>query len=377
MCQGPPDRIPHLLSLLSAILPGPAEGGVNVAQADQAPTGAQQLPTPLAASPQFLEPDASGASGPVWVPSKADFELAQQTASLVCLSWGGSLLTMTDAAVGAALTASLDKGSTFWTGLHAIDGVWRWTGLNATVSAAALQHYSPWCGGLSAGAAVPLPEAFGRGTAAAAAAAASATSVASAAVVPMCSLLRYDSGRCSGWGWDTVACSETNGYACQLSATGDGLNGQFYCVESYALAGVTVGTVQQFGPATPTTTAATYCADACRALGSCSGFVLDDEGDCTMLSRAGKEGADVVDDSVAVACLKHSLMWDTLGAEVAVSLGVAKDIAVGYRCLQDQLVSHVELGSRAINSCSISDCSALCFANVECTVAIYDARACR
>ena len=82
--------------------------------------------------------------------------------------------------------------------------------------------------------------------------------------------------------------------------------------------------MQPYGTNEPTKTVATYCADACRALGACHAFTLDVAGNCALLSRAGAgEGLnDYSNSSVTVGCLKHALMWDILGGEVAVAEGV-------------------------------------------------------
>ena len=104
------------------------------------------------------------------------------------------------------------------------------------------------------------------------------------------------------------------------------MSGNYFCTEGYNLAGNVIS-VQSFDDGSASSKAmATYCADACRVLGTCHGFTLDDEGNCTLISRAqGSDGgplaADVADSSMIVGCLKHSLMWADLGGRIAIAQG--------------------------------------------------------
>ena len=201
--------------------------------------------------------------------------------------------------------------------------------------------------------------------------------------------------------------------------------------------------MQPYGTNDPTKTVATYCADACRSLGACHAFMLDVAGNCTLLSRAGAgEGLnDYSNSSITVGCLKHALMWDILGGEVAVAegthprgshglwagdlfgateviicthfpphwlsgvlvhpypgcppcrcpssvcrdpdcvppphAGATSSVSSGYRCLVDQGVTYSTISAIPINTCHISDCTAQCFLNQLCSVVVYDREACR
>ena len=80
---------------------------------------------------------------------------------------------------------------------------------------------------------------------------------------------------------------------------------------------------QSYGTQKPSKASATYCADVCRALGSCHAFTLDNNGTCTLLSRAGVDSgaSDFSNSSIIVGCFKHALMWDQLGGQIAVAQG--------------------------------------------------------
>jgi|LauGreSBDMM110SN_4_FD.fasta_scaffold18293_2 hypothetical protein len=111
-----------------------------------------------------------------------------------------------------------------------------------------------------------------------------------------------------------------------LSAFFQGLvSGNYFCAEGYNLAGNIIS-VEKYGSMVSSKAMATYCADTCRALGTCHGFTMDEEGNCTLISRAmGADGgplpADAIDPSIVVGCLKHALMWADLGSKTAIAEG--------------------------------------------------------
>lgn len=113
------------------------------------------------------------------------------------------------------------------------------------------------------------------------------------------------------------------------------VSGNFFCAEGYSLAGSVIS-VQTYDIFTVSTKAmSTYCADACRSLGTCHGFTLDVHGTCNLLSRttsstdgSGLLNTDMTNPDIVVGCLKHALMWADLGGRVAVAEG--KNLDAGH-----------------------------------------------
>ncbi|GAX80737.1 hypothetical protein CEUSTIGMA_g8172.t1 [Chlamydomonas eustigma] len=366
---------------------------------------------PLADFPVLVDVNAS--LGPFWMPSSADYHLSADLAGQVCSSWGGALASFTSVHIQHSFTTSLNKSRSLWMGLQSDNGTWRWSGMPLNSSSAALDNFTHWClpkgfATSSLETSVPFPLAFGRGATlamqknvvdasvlsnssqrhnlalelAVAAAAAAIT-----AGVPLCGMMTHNNGRCGGWGWEPKPCFETMTYACQLDAAGTA-SGQYFCAESYQLLGSHLISSTSFGALGAGQEAGTYCADACRVLGACHGFWLDPSGTCNLVSMSPFPGTSqqpgafpvlaVLDPfSSAVGCLKHALLWDMLGAQIALDQGVTSGVAAGYRCLEEQSVSMTALTTVPIHSCSLRDCTAQCFINQWCSVVIYNTLACR
>lgn len=284
----------------------------------------------------------------MWVQPTSDPTVAGSQATDWCRIWNASLATVYNSTAQDTLSANAEVDTSYWINLavNQSTGAWQW-GLPNTVenSTKYLTQFQSWCGG----------------------------SAPPTGVGADCVQLTFSPDECSGWGWKPHSCSDLGSYMCMASPRGT--PGRFFCADGYDFGGTVVGATN-FTGATPKE-AASYCSDLCTTQPSCHAFTVTGSV-CIRRSRnATSPSSDVVRPNVTVGCFKYGLLWDMLGGQVAVQTKVAADARSRFRCIRFLDIVRTTLQQVNIASCRVSDCTAICFATRQCSVAVFDQASCQ